>query len=231
MMDGAGADGYWLYLGYTGAPALAQIGWLQRLHDRSVPVAGVVGTGLGALVGALWACESDLARVGGVLAHLSWSPDSNFEWLDILTKGRTFEELARPLVVVALDLRSGDRAPIRTGSVARAVRCAMGLSGWIPPLTLTSGIWGDAGPLDCNEIRAASGQTAPRMAAIRIEQDVYQGAAAGAELAVMRAQHEYRRGAGTRGPAVTCDMGPLDFARIPEACAALYGELAAYPPD
>ena len=111
-----------LVLGGGGSRGLAHIGVLQVLLREGIPVDLIVGTSMGAIVGALYACGIDPAAmvesVKGLqgsqlltLTHLFSARSRQRtleEWLTANLPVSTFEELHCPLTVVTLDVVEGD---------------------------------------------------------------------------------------------------------------------------
>ncbi len=206
-------------LGYTGAPALVQLGFMRAIDEAGF-TPRVVATGLGALVGALWACETDLQRAAGVLAHLSWDQADTdlFGWVELLVRGRKIEELSRPLTIVALDLTSGERVAFREGPLADAVRKAAGLPGWLPPLADGRRRWVDAGHLTPSWLQETGILTDESLIGMIPAQafDDRQAEPAAAAVRLANAWHSEMMSSGNcmLGADVVHPLGPLDFHAI-----------------
>ncbi|MFQ5697503.1 MAG: patatin-like phospholipase family protein [Myxococcota bacterium] len=137
-------------LGAGGARGLAHIGVLRALGESEVPIHAVVGTSIGALVGAAFAAGQlerferetrSLERVDLLrLVDPVWpragllSGDRVSERLHDLFGDWRIEDLALPFGAVAVDLVTGEEVLIRTGPVIEAVRSSLSIPGiFVPP--------------------------------------------------------------------------------------------------
>jgi NTE family protein len=139
-----------LVLGAGGARGLAHVGVLQVLTARSVRVTQIVGSSMGALVGAVYALDGNLERLEErVQAGLAAAPSrlslhgrrlELFEtrpYRRLLAQwfgDRRFEDLRIPTVVNAVDLHSGQEVRIRRGRVAPALWAASAIPGLYAPV-------------------------------------------------------------------------------------------------
>lgn len=135
-------------LGSGAARGLANLGFLQALHEAEIPIDYIAGTSAGAVVGALYASGSDLNLLANLVSELNWSDltgwtlqrrglvssEKMHTMLQVLTKGCYFSELAIPTAVVATDLRSGEEVVIQEGLVADGVRASLSIPGVFVPL-------------------------------------------------------------------------------------------------
>ncbi|NLV17040.1 MAG: patatin family protein [Syntrophomonadaceae bacterium] len=155
-----------LVLGAGSARGFAHIGVLQVLKENNVPVDFIVGSSMGAMVGAVFATGGDIYMTGRMAAALNYSlfwdvgvPRMGLirgkrieQLLCMLTKEKNFDELELPLAVVATDIKSGERVVIREGPVYKAVRASISIPGVFEPLKLgdrllVDGAVGDRLPL------------------------------------------------------------------------------------
>lgn len=149
----------------AGVPAAAQIGMIEALEASEGGLHAAVGSGWGALAGAVWACGGDLSYLAGLMGHLPWRRLRREidGVVRLLTKERTFDALEKPYAVAVCDLADGSARLIREGSVADAVRASLGLPGWLPPVARAGGLLADgalagalsaaaARELGCNEV-------------------------------------------------------------------------------
>jgi NTE family protein len=139
-----------LVLGAGGARGLAHVGVLQVLTARGVRVTQIVGSSMGALVGAVYALDGNLERLEErVQAGLAAAPSrlslhgrrlELFEtrpYRRLLAQwfgDRRFEDLRIPTVVNAVDLHSGQEVRIRRGRVAPALWAASAIPGLYAPV-------------------------------------------------------------------------------------------------
>lgn len=137
-----------LALGGGGARGFAHIGILQVLMETDIPVAGIVGTSMGALIGSTFAAGTDLYYLGRLVEYLGW--EDLVDWrlpqlglvdgakvqtlINLLTKGKRFNDLEIPFWAVATDLYSGAEIIFKEGLLAPAVRASISIPGVFNPV-------------------------------------------------------------------------------------------------
>lgn len=132
-----------LALGGGGARGLAHLGVLEVLREEGVAAGFLAGTSMGGLIGALAAACTDPAEMLAIARRFRFPgrfvPGRLFHWDRIfpsaaeLLRGRTFEDLAVPLVVAAVDLMTGEEIALHSGAVLPAVRATCAVPGVLPP--------------------------------------------------------------------------------------------------
>lgn len=151
-----------LALGGGAARGFAHIGVLKVFEEAGIKIDYLAGTSMGALIGAVYACGTNIR----MLEKLSWALKRR-NWLDftfprmgfisgkkieriiyLLTRRSTFSDLKIPLAVVAVDLLSGKKVVIKEGIVASAVRASISIPGYFVPVTLDEMLLVDGGILD-----------------------------------------------------------------------------------
>jgi NTE family protein len=137
-----------LVLGAGSARGLAHIGIIQVLLENKIPFDLIVGSSMGAMVGAIYACGANIYMLDKMVENINTRmffdigvPRMGFipgkrisDFLDLVTKKRNFNELDLPLAVVATDLISGESVVIEEGLVAAAVRASISLPGIFTPI-------------------------------------------------------------------------------------------------
>ncbi len=137
-----------LVLGAGSARGLAHIGVLQVLSEQGIPFDFIVGSSMGALIGAIYASGADLGLLAKLAVNLNFNalldvgvPRMGFingrkieEFIHLLTKGKTFEELSPSLAVVATDILAGETVVLNQGIVSRAVRASIAIPGVFTPV-------------------------------------------------------------------------------------------------
>ncbi len=137
-----------LVLGAGSARGLAHIGVLQVLIENKIPFDFIVGSSMGAVIAAIYACGGDMYMTGKLASALNTSvlwdvgiPRMGFvsgkkieHFLRLLTKGKSFEDLDIPLAVVATDIENGEKIVIREGPVHTAVRASISIPGIFTPV-------------------------------------------------------------------------------------------------
>lgn len=126
----------------------AHVGALAALEQGGVPIDCLAGTSAGAIVAALYCAGMRLDQVYGYLARMSWwlfarpvwprrglfSFAPLERWLAGLIGEVTFDQLQRPLAVVATDLSLGEPVVLTQGQVARAVHASCAVPGFVEPV-------------------------------------------------------------------------------------------------
>jgi NTE family protein len=141
-----------LALGGGSARGYAHIGVLATLEEHGLAPDLVVGTSFGAVIGALYASGRTVAQMrhdASVMRRRHLLPQlADFglhraalfegrrleQYLETLTEGRRFEDLAIPLVVVATDVDTGERVLLQSGPLARALRASVAMPGVFWPV-------------------------------------------------------------------------------------------------
>ncbi len=149
-----------LVLGGGGMKGLAHVGALRALEERGWVPEVLLGTSMGALLGAAWANGFDTSERGDVALSLERSDVFRLARRDMAMKlvrapaiyrgapleelvrgfvgGLTFEDLQRRLVTASVDINSGMQVywglpGLRHVSVADAVLASCALPGFFPP--------------------------------------------------------------------------------------------------
>lgn len=161
-------------LGGGSARGYAHIGALASLERHGFAPDILVGTSFGAVIGALYAAgrspgdlqaEAERMRRRDVfprIADFGLHKGALFDgrrleaYFDAMVEGRSFEDLERPLVVVATDVDTGERVLLRHGRLAPALRASASIPAVFAPVTiggrrLIDGGIGSPVPLDTLE--------------------------------------------------------------------------------
>lgn len=137
-----------LVLGAGSARGLAHIGVLQVLLENQIPFDLIVGSSMGAMVGAIYASGADIYMLDKMVEYMNTRilfdvgvPRLGFiagnrvsDFLNLLTKKKSFADLELPVAVVATDIISGQRVVITEGQVSEAVRASISLPGIFAPV-------------------------------------------------------------------------------------------------
>ncbi|MCB1391043.1 MAG: patatin-like phospholipase family protein [Rhodobacteraceae bacterium] len=145
-----------LALGSGGARGWCHIGVLRELHEMGIEPQVVAGSSMGAVVGAAYAADrldalEDWARGLTLRAILPlidigiagagiMGGSGVLTMLRSLHLPETIEELAKPFVAVATDLRRGREVWLRKGDLAKSVRASASIPGLLRPQYL-NGRW------------------------------------------------------------------------------------------
>ncbi|MBV6493882.1 MAG: putative NTE family protein [Turneriella sp.] len=136
--------------GGGGARALSEIGVLSELERHHLDFDHVAGTSMGALIAALYAQGLTSREISerfrkylpddkGILSYnlpfISFFRDKNINRILRRLFGKTrFEDLPKPLTVIAADLLSGTEVRIENGLLWRAIRASLSLPVIYPPV-------------------------------------------------------------------------------------------------
>jgi NTE family protein len=130
-------------LGGGGARGLAHLAVLEVLEREGIRPSYIAGTSIGGLVGALWATALPVDAIihaarrfrlpGRFLPGRALVWDNIFASAVPLLVDRTFESLATPLIVAAVDLHTGEDVALNSGPLLPAVRATCAIPGAIDP--------------------------------------------------------------------------------------------------
>jgi NTE family protein len=139
-----------LILGSGGSKGLAHLGVLKELEEAGIKPDLIVGCSSGAIIGALYADDPDLARIEKLFMKMRRSDLFDFSLFDARfaiasgkrlelflkknLKARRFEDLKIPLIVAATDLREGSEVELGAGELIPAIRASSALPGFFPPV-------------------------------------------------------------------------------------------------
>lgn len=172
-----------LVLGGGGMKGLAHIGVLRALSERGLAPSAILGTSMGAMIGATWATGMTIDEMAARARRLRRRDvfqiahtDMAFrrmrapavyrrEPLDLLLRELvgdvTFDQLRRPLLVNTVDLEAGIQRiwgtpGYRDVAVADAVFASCALPGILPPRELRGRLHADGAVVDNLPVRAAA---------------------------------------------------------------------------
>jgi NTE family protein len=145
-----GGSGLVLALGGGGAAGLAHIGVLQALSENALPVRAIVGSSIGAEIGAFTASGMPIAELAALATAFDWKQTLQLFLPDLptggLVSGRKImdflnatlgafavESLPTAYAAVATDLDSGEQVVLDRGSLVDAVRASISIPGLIAP--------------------------------------------------------------------------------------------------
>jgi NTE family protein len=144
-----------LVLGGGGARAMAHIGVLKVFEEEKIPIDMVVGTSVGALVGALYAAGVPVEKIESIGESVKWNDISNIkntsiisllvsehllstqaleDFLNAAIEHKRFDQLKVPFVCVAADILTGERVILREGDVGLAARASATIPGLFDPV-------------------------------------------------------------------------------------------------
>ncbi len=150
-MNNVKDQGLVLALGGGGARGIAHIGVLEVLAHENIPIRAVVGTSIGAEIGAFLAVGTPVETMEELACHMDWistmrlfTPDFGEggistgkgvrEYLTPYMKDKPIEKLSMGFAAIAADLTSGEEVVIRTGDLLDAVRASISYPGLLSPI-------------------------------------------------------------------------------------------------
>ncbi|MGH7629595.1 MAG: patatin-like phospholipase family protein [Gemmatimonadales bacterium] len=184
--------GVLLLLSGGGAKTAAHTGALRALAEARIAPARIIGTSMGAAIGACAGAgltpqetvkrilhvgskgivRSLLAPWGGLWLDGLLRSDALHAALAELVPARTFEDLSVPLTVTATDLETGALVPLGAGGepvpLVDALHASCALPVFYPPVSLAGRRLGDGGLLGVVPFEAATGVEAELVVAIDV---------------------------------------------------------------
>lgn len=193
---GRGLDsGTWVIMGGGAAKGLAHIGAWKAIQEAGIPVAGIIGTSTGAIMGAAFAAgrtveemekiSQDLRRrdimrlnlravwINGIRSPSVFRSDPLRRFIREVLPTEDWRELTIPLLVNAVDLASGETVWFGHGSdqdvsLVDCVHASAALPVLFPPVEVGGRMLIDGGALDMLPLGKAAEMGATRIIAIDV---------------------------------------------------------------
>ena len=148
-----------LALGGGAARGIAHVGVLRVLEREGLKPDLVVGTSVGAMVGAFYASGVSADRLAALGETIRWSHmarpvvsrqgllsnDRLAELMERILPVRTFDELSIPFACMATDLGTSEPVLLREGELSSAVRASCAIPGMVVPVERNGRILIDGG--------------------------------------------------------------------------------------
>jgi NTE family protein len=145
-----GKSGIVLALSGGGAAGLAHIGVVQALTENTIPVRAIVGTSIGAEIGAFTASGMPIAELVSLATAFDWKQTLQLFMPDLPTGGlvsgrkimdflntklgaRDIEDLSVGYAAITTDLETGEQVIVDRGGLVDAVRASISIPGVIAP--------------------------------------------------------------------------------------------------
>lgn len=186
-------SGISLALGGGAARGWAHIGVLRALDEAGIEIAMIAGTSIGALVGGCYlagkldqleefARSLTRRRIFGLLdLHIGGS--GLFGGMKLTARmqehldGMTFEDLPKPFVCVAAEIRTGHEIWISSGSLITAMRASYALPGVFEPVNCNKRILVDGALVNPVPVSVCRAYEQPLVVAVNLHYDLYGRAA------------------------------------------------------
>lgn len=171
-----------LVLGAGSARGLAHIGVLQVFEEHKVPFDFIVGSSMGAMVGGVYACGTNLKMLDKLVETMDHNqfldvkvPRFGFiagkkvaALLELMTKKKEFNDLLIPMSVVATDLLTEETIVMEEGSLAQAIRASISIPGVFNPVRKDNMVLVDGGVKDRLPISVARDKGADIIIAVDV---------------------------------------------------------------
>jgi NTE family protein len=139
-----------LALGSGGERGFAHVGVIKALEENGIVVDIIVGTSVGSVVGALYAGGYKGAELEQIALQLDQAQLDDFElskrgyirgeqlqdYINRALKNRSIEQLDKPYVAIATNLRSGSVIAFNRGNTGMAVRASSSIPGVFYPVAI-----------------------------------------------------------------------------------------------
>lgn len=148
-----------LVLGGGSARGLAHIGVLKVLEKEKIPIHRIVGTSMGALIGAAYSAGVSLKRMEEIAHKFDWKTvfDPTMPKIGLLagkklakvvaelTDNKSFEECKIPLAVVTTDIEKNERVVFQKGDLQKVVCASCSWPGIFNPVRIDGRLLVDGG--------------------------------------------------------------------------------------
>lgn len=158
-MSPSAGPGIGIALSGGAARGIAHIAVLDVLEQEGVPIHAIAGTSAGSIIGALYCAGMPVSKIQRILLNAKWkdilkftiprtgliSSEGIYEFMEDILPVKKFSALPLPFAAVATDLRTGEKVPITTGSIAKAVQASCSLPVIFTPTELNKKALVDGG--------------------------------------------------------------------------------------
>ena len=158
-----------LALGGGFARGLAHIGVLKVLEESQIVVHCLAGTSVGSIIAGAYASGASVEEIAAVARKVRWKDFASWTlstmglasnkrmeaFLKRTFRSLRFEDMKRPLAVVATDLRTGQPVVFKSGELVPAVRASCAYPGLFLPVAYQGAWLTDGGLVAAVPTRAA----------------------------------------------------------------------------
>lgn len=152
-----------LVLGSGGSRGIAHVGVIEELENLGIVPDIIIGCSSGAIVGALYAQNQDIAKVKEILIDLKQKDLIDYSFFQkqaISTRGKIekflkknltvndFDSLKIKFIAVATDLNKGEPVYFQEGNLLPIILASAALPGLFPPYIIEDCVYVDGGVSD-----------------------------------------------------------------------------------
>ena len=148
-----------LVLGGGSARGLAHIGVIGVLKEKGIPIDNIVGTSMGALVGASYSVGMSLKEMYDIAEHFTMNQllDPTIPRIGLLagkkleamirklTQGKSFKDCKIPLSIVTTDIENGEDVIFQEGDLVKTVQASCSWPGIFNPVEIDGRLLVDGG--------------------------------------------------------------------------------------
>jgi NTE family protein len=151
-----------LALGGGGARGLAHVGVIEALTEQGIPIRAVIGSSIGAEIGAFLAAGVPVADIRRLATGMDWKATLRLfmpefgqpgifndrgirAFLAPYMDGKPIEQLPMPFAAVATDLVDGAQVLLTEGPLLDAVCASLAMPGLLPPVKRDGRLLADGG--------------------------------------------------------------------------------------
>ncbi len=164
------------------ANGIAQIGVLKALEEAGIQVDCLAGTSAGSMIAAGYASGAPLSRMEKIGVNTSWGELFSFrpsrkglvsskpieEYIQKYFNVSAFEQLKKPLAVVATDICTGEEVVFTKGNLNKAVRASCSIPGIYAPVEMGGRQLVDGGMAENVPVKALKGLGADVVIAVNV---------------------------------------------------------------
>jgi len=171
-----------LILGGGSARGIAHIGVLKVLERERIPIDCIIGTSMGALVGAAYSVGIPISRLEEKAYNFTLNKllDPTIPRMGLLAgeklesvikellEGRNFGDCQIPLIIVTTDIEKNEEIVYKSGNLVEVIRASCSWPGMFNPVTVDSRLLVDGGIKNSVPVKIAKAHGADYMIAVDV---------------------------------------------------------------
>ncbi|MDD5439211.1 MAG: patatin-like phospholipase family protein [Candidatus Omnitrophica bacterium] len=169
-------------LGGGAARGFANIGVLKVLEREHIPIDLVIGSSMGALVGAVYSLGRPVSYLQEEAEKFSWREITDMtiprvamtkgeklaKVVGKFTEGKSFDECRIPTAITATDIRTGQELLYTSGNLQKIVIASCSWPGFFPPVRIDGRLLADGGLRHSVPVKWAKDLGATFVIAVRV---------------------------------------------------------------